>query len=386
MRVVFFADFYYNIYMSDYNLNAYFSTDLSLIKSKASFSLIPSDVSLNNSSDIKTYIQFSQSFSNENIDLSLDDLTTYKTWNYIESSDEWVLESNPLIVQFTTSSSDQEVSIPLLNEKLVDIDWGDGIVDYSVTFDNPTHTYSSSGTYTAKVSGTASFFGSTGSSPLSWRTYVSSIISFGEIGITSLNRLLGYMNKDVPVPSTLPAGVTSINGMFLNNALFNQPINTWDVSSVEDMQYTFDGANSFNQYLGNWDLGSVLYTRGMFRNATSFNQDIGGWNTSNITWMSEMFRNADSFDQDISSWDFSGISETTNLSDFMRDSSGFSTENYDKLLIAWSSEADEIISSIVINMGTVKYTPGGLAESARQNLIDNYSWNITDGGPASLPS
>ena len=36
------------------------------------------------------------------------------------------------------------------------------------------------------------------------------------------------------------------------NAYFNQPIDSWDVSQVEDMGFMFNSAYSFNQCLSTW--------------------------------------------------------------------------------------------------------------------------------------
>lgn len=39
-------------------------------------------------------------------------------------------------------------------------------------------------------------------------------------------------------------------------------------------------------------------------------------------------------------------------------------------------------STIVINSGFASDTAGGAAAAARQSLIDNYGWIISDGGTA----
>jgi surface protein len=45
--------------------------------------------------------------------------------------------------------------------------------------------------------------------------------------------------------------------MFEGNSAFNQPINNWDVSNVDEMWYMFYNASNFNQSIGNWDVSSV---------------------------------------------------------------------------------------------------------------------------------
>jgi len=92
--------------------------------------------------------------------------------------------------------------------------------------------------------------------------------------------------------------------------------------------------------------------------------------------MGAMF-NGTPFNQDISSWDINQVSIFNN---FMRDATGLSTTNYDALLVAW--EAQDPLSNISINFGGSQYTSGSAAATARQALIDDYNWTITDGGTA----
>ena len=45
--------------------------------------------------------------------------------------------------------------------------------------------------------------------------------------------------------------------MFFEATSFNHPIETWDVSKVENMTAMFYRATSFNQSLGGWDVSRV---------------------------------------------------------------------------------------------------------------------------------
>ncbi|CAJ1935318.1 unnamed protein product [Cylindrotheca closterium] len=92
-------------------------------------------------------------------------------------------------------------------------------------------------------------------------------------------------------------------GRMFHDAVFNQDISSWDVSSVTDMGYMFQLATAFNQDLSSWDVSSVTNMRWMFQGASAFNQDLSGWDVSSVTDMGHMFHTAESFNGDISSWD-----------------------------------------------------------------------------------
>ena len=48
------------------------------------------------------------------------------------------------------------------------------------------------------------------------------------------------------------------------------------------MSEMFWGAESFNQPLDNWNVSNVENMSLMFRDATSFNQPLNNWNVSNV--------------------------------------------------------------------------------------------------------
>ena len=60
----------------------------------------------------------------------------------------------------------------------------------------------------------------------------------------------------------------------LGATTFNQPLNKWNVSNVEDMLSMFQNCEDFNQPLNNWNVSNVEDMENMFQNARSFNQPL----------------------------------------------------------------------------------------------------------------
>jgi len=89
---------------------------------------------------------------------------------------------------------------------------------------------------------------------------------------------------------------------FENNAKFNQPLGSWDVSRVTMMKFMFKGAHYFNQDISGWDTSRVNDMSEMFYRAKRFNQAIQSWDISKVKLMSGMFGLAKSFDQNLCEW------------------------------------------------------------------------------------
>ena len=178
-----------------------------------------------------------------------------------------------------------------------------------------------------------------------------------------------------PIGSWDVSSVTNMGSMFELTNAFNQPIENWNVSNVTDMSSMFRNAN-FNQPIGNWNVSSVNRVEKMFKGAYAFNQPIGNWNLSSVTSMEEMFLSASAFDQNIGSWN---VSNVTNMY-FMLTGTQLSTANYDALLIGWSTiEPNEtpLRPNVFFSALTSNYCNG---ETARNAIIQNYGWTITDAG------
>jgi surface protein len=167
--------------------------------------------------------------------------------------------------------------------------------------------------------------------------------------------------------------VTDMSYMFYSQTLFNQPIDGWNVSNVQNMTFMFRNT-TFNQPLSGWNVSNVTNMSVMFR-SSSFNQPIGNWNVSKVTNMAQMFDFGAQFNQDIGNWNISGV---TGFVFFMANKtpSTFSTTNLDAIYNGWSTKNPKPNRNI--SFGTAKYTAAGSA--GRAVLTGTYGWTITDGG------
>jgi surface protein len=164
--------------------------------------------------------------------------------------------------------------------------------------------------------------------------------------------------------------------MFFNSSVFNQPLNTWNVSAATNMSSMFRTTTAFNQPLSNWNVSNVTDVSLMFSGATAFNQDISAWNVSKVTTMTSMFQNATNFNQNIGSWNVSAV---TNFTSFMsgKTAATFSTANLDAIYNGWSART--LRPNVTITFGTAKYTAAATAGRLALTSSPN-SWTITDGG------
>ncbi len=259
------------------------------------------------------------------------------TWQTDATSDMGVLEGREINIGAVSDTGNYTV------------DWGDG----NTTAGAPSHVYDSDGTYTVSISGDVHGvrFGTRGTIRNGTEPKLISIEQWGDIEWTTARYAFTWCeNLDVnatDVPDL--SGVTDMTGMF-------------------EECHTLVGNASFND----WDVGNVTGMASTFRAAASFNAPIGDWDVSMVRNMEQTFLDAGSFDQDISGWDVGNVGEMiyptlaiTNLS----------TENYDRLLEAWGGLP--LQNGVRLDMGTSRYCEG---EAARQGIIDDFAWTITDGG------
>lgn len=213
-------------------------------------------------------------------------------------------------------------------------------------------------------------------------TFNSDISSWNTGNVTDMNSMFAgckQFNQDIGGWNT--SNVELMYGMFSANEQFNQDISSWDTSKVTRMDNMFSGAENFNQDISSWNTGNVVNMNNMFRQAFNFNQNIGNWDTRNVTHMQNMFTGARSFDQNIGTWDISSL-DSGGLQFFCQNKyEPFATSNYDAILIGWSTlsgSETQIPINVSVDFYNSQYSTTG--ESARNKLINDYNWSITDGG------
>ena len=254
-----------------------------------------------------------------------------------------------------TSASDQ-FTIPTTGVGYnYDVDWGDGTTSTGLT-GSTTHTFPSAGNYVVKISGAFPriYFNNGGD-----KAKLLEVQNWGNIAWTSMaNAFWGCSNMDVTATDAPDlSSVTDMNRTFqgASSLIGNSSFSNWDVSSVINMGAMFNGASSFNQDISSWNVSSVTNMNSLFQSATSFNQNIESWDVSSVTAMTYMFQSATSFNQDISSWD---VSSVTNMNAMFQSATSFNQD-----ISSWD------VSSVT-NMGAMFY----VATSFNQDIG---SWNIS---------
>jgi surface protein len=245
----------------------------------------------------------------------------------------------PFVTIWKTTSSDENITISINADYLSDynytVNWGDGNITKNIN-NNITHTYSSAGSHTVKISG--KFPAISGNHPAKKTNSekLQTITQWGDIAWISFDSAfrncsnLDVNATDTPILSNVSSTssmfrnayslkgngyfkdwdlshVANTSYMFYNAKAFNQPLNNWDVSKVTSMASMFNRATVFNQLINNWDVGKVRDMGSMFSDAKAFNQPLDNWNVGSATYMGNMFSYTKAFNQPLDNWNVGSV-------------------------------------------------------------------------------
>ncbi|WP_159947528.1 BspA family leucine-rich repeat surface protein [Polaribacter septentrionalilitoris] len=226
---------------------------------------------------------------------------------------------NPFITKWETTAANESLFIPVtVGSNSFTIDWGDGEIQYFGGYNryNIKHTYTTIGNHTIKITGNITGLNFATESVASNTGKILEIIQWGNINWSNMS-FSGCYKMDITA-TDIPdlSNLTSLNVAFRScrALIWNSTVNNWDVSSITDMQSTFDRASIFNQDLNNWNVSNVTNMKSMFQFATKFNGNVTNWNVSNVKNIQWMFASTQDFNQDIGSWNVSSISEVDGFS------------------------------------------------------------------------
>ncbi|MBL4656257.1 MAG: BspA family leucine-rich repeat surface protein [Bacteroidia bacterium] len=296
------------------------------------------------------------------------------------AADGWTITDGGLTSfdsTWTTTTDNQSVLLNFANSAVdFNIDWGDGS-DNDITVYNDAalnHLYVTAGTFNIVIRGKMGALNMRFAS----NTEIDVITRWGPYDVVSNRNFWGCSNltitaTDIPVISSI-----DLSSMFVScNSITTIPnISDWNVSNVISFESMFQSCWVFNSPLSGWDTSSTTVLKGLFLNCLVFNQPLNTWVTGSVTNMSAMLQGCSAFNQDISDWN---VSSVTTMSTMMAGVT-LSTANYDAVLIDWDGQI--LQPNVVFDAGNSKYTGGGVAATARANMVTNDLWTITDGGIA----
>ncbi|MDD2550668.1 MAG: hypothetical protein PHD00_11305, partial [Bacteroidales bacterium] len=129
--------------------------------------------------------------------------------------------SAQMVLQFDTNkSAGTTITLPLYGDVNVTVNWGDGSSNTYTEAGNQDYTYAAEGTYTVAISGSLTQFGN-GNVFTPNNDKLVKVISFGDLGLTSLSGAFFRAGNLTQVPDMLPSSVTSTGHMFSFCTIFN---------------------------------------------------------------------------------------------------------------------------------------------------------------------
>jgi len=261
----------------------------------------------------------------------------------------------------TGVSTSSQIRLPLLSTGTYNftVEWGDGSSDVITAYNQSeiTHTYSSAGTYTVKISGTCRGF------------------SFNNGG--DKNKITGISQWGTLRLGNGTNGQHFYDAVNLNITATDAP----DLSTSSVLALSFRGINSFTGSMADWDFTGVTNTANMFAFSVNVNPTLGACLSTmgDVQRAYRMFKNCGTFNQDVSDMDISSMTAgSLNGLDDIFGGTALSTAHYDAFLISMAAQAPTAAPNLILGASGITYSSA--ASAARTTLTGTYGWTITDGG------
>ncbi len=326
---------------ADYNIGSIFDLDVSVqvLEFEKTFSTFVLSDSYTNISDS---IVFDAEFNLEN---AFPEPTESQTID-VPFNTTWQTDN-------TGTSSDNQITLPLSSSGSYNfiVNWGDGNSDTITSYDQSeiTHTYAVAGEYDVSISGELEgwYFNNGGD-----KLKLKEISRWGDFkpGNTG-GQFYGCANLSISATDMFnTTGVTTLDSIFRDcSSITSLDVNSWDTSLVTSLDNAFKGASSITSL------------------------DVSNWDTSSVTTSIATFQDTGITDIAVDQWDITANTDMSNMFNGVT----LDTENYDNILVAW--EAQAVQDNVNFHAGNSTFSTDS-ANNARDALVADHSWTITDGG------
>ena len=169
------------------------------------------------------------------------------------------------------------------------------------------------------------------------------------------------------------SGVEDFTDLFLSCVDLNADVETWNMGNATSTRQMFRQNENFTGDLSAWNVSKVKNASGMFWQCKQFNSDISGWDVSSMEDMQVMFSEATSFNCDLSQWRPKSLLRAGGI----LTNSAFSTEHWDKMLIAWGKLAamGELSPNVYISAPGRTHTRAAKLAVAQ---LERIGWTVED--------
>jgi len=169
------------------------------------------------------------------------------------------------------------------------------------------------------------------------------------------------------------SGVKNFTDLFLSCVDLNADVDTWNMGNATSTRQMFKQNEKFTGDLSAWNVSKVKNASGMFWQCKQFNSDISGWDVSSMEDMQVMFSEATSFNCDLSQWRPKSLLRAGGI----LTNSAFSTEHWDKMLIAWGKLAamGELSPNVYISAPGRTHTRAAKLAVAQ---LERIGWTVED--------